>query len=82
MNAKTLEVMLRLNKTEDVVAIVLAQPPLAIAQTLKDVVEQHNAWPTLPSQQFLEAIIAIGPKVQAMTKGVELSSPRKYTFSR
>ena len=82
MNAKTLEVMLRLNKTEDVVAIVLAQPPVVIVQTLKDVVEQHNTWPTLPSQQFLEAIIAIGPKVQAMTRGTVLPNSTKYTFSR
>ena len=82
MDAKTLEVMLRLNKTQDVVAIVLAQPPMAIVQTLKDVVDEHNLWPTLPSQQFLEAIIAIGPKVQELTKGVELPSTRKFTFSR
>jgi len=62
MNARTVEVMLRVNKTEDVVSIVLAQPEARIVAVLEAAVQLHNTTPTIASQAFLEAICAMRPQ--------------------
>ena len=62
MNKNTIAVMLRLNKTEDVVSIVMAQPEDKLVATLQNAVELHNDNPSPVSEAFLMAILEKRPQ--------------------
>jgi hypothetical protein len=62
MNKNTIATMLRLNKVEDVVAIVLALPEAKLEATLETTVAMHNENPSPVSEAFLMAILEKRPQ--------------------
>lgn len=62
MNKNTIALMLRLNKTEDVVSVVLALPEPKLVSTLETAVALHNENPTPVSEAFLMAILEKRPQ--------------------